>query len=221
MCDDVPPSSECEVHLRRTFLEPGTYCVNITLEDSSSLALTTTTVTINKSQDTHGQLHKDMYSHILHMFTNLYKSILFSFVVSGQIDWLFCLSGCVPVVSKTSNAAVVVLSSTAVLVAVFAFVAYLVCKWVAMTCRGTYLYLKTCVLLFWPPPKYFHPLTRYLTFSRLPGVTRCIVPSVGHWWRTPAAQLGSEVAWFVWRRHYSPPVRRAITCWLRDAPCRL
>ncbi|XP_010734062.2 protein QNR-71 isoform X2 [Larimichthys crocea] len=84
MCDDVPPSSECEVHLRRTFLEPGTYCVNITLEDSSSLALTTTTVTINKSQDTH--------------------------------------------VSKTSNAAVVVLSSTAVLVAVFAFIAYLVCK---------------------------------------------------------------------------------------------
>ncbi|XP_045914577.1 protein QNR-71 isoform X1 [Micropterus dolomieu] len=84
MCDDVPPSSECEVHLRRTFLEPGTYCVNITLEDSSSLALTSTTVTINKSQDTP--------------------------------------------VSKTSRAAEVVLSSSAVLVAVFAFTAYLVCK---------------------------------------------------------------------------------------------
>ncbi|XP_070840980.1 protein QNR-71 isoform X2 [Chaetodon trifascialis] len=84
MCNDVPPLSACEVHLRRTFLEPGTYCVNITLEDSSSLALTSTTVTINKSQDTP--------------------------------------------VSKTSHAAEVVLSSTAVLVAVFAFIAYLVCK---------------------------------------------------------------------------------------------
>lgn len=60
MCDDVPPSSECEVHLRRTFVEPGTYCVNITLEDSSSLALTSTTVTINKSQDAPGWSHTDI-----------------------------------------------------------------------------------------------------------------------------------------------------------------
>nr|XP_046272751.1 protein QNR-71 isoform X2 [Scatophagus argus] len=84
MCDDVPPSSECEVRLRRTFREPGTYCVNITLEDSSSLALTSTTITINKSQ----------YSPV----------------------------------SKTSHATEVVLSSTAVLMAVFAFIAYLFCK---------------------------------------------------------------------------------------------
>ncbi|XP_076610875.1 protein QNR-71 isoform X2 [Chaetodon auriga] len=84
MCNDVPPLSACEVHLRRTFLEPGTYCVNITLEDSNSLALTSTTVTINKSQDAP--------------------------------------------VSKKSHAAEVVLSSTAVLVAAFAFIAYLVCK---------------------------------------------------------------------------------------------
>ncbi|XP_016896486.1 protein QNR-71 [Cynoglossus semilaevis] len=84
MCDDVPPSSECEVHLRRTFLEPGTYCVNITLEDSSSLALASTTVTINKSQDAPG--------------------------------------------ARTSHSAEVVLSSSAVLVAVFAFIAYLVYK---------------------------------------------------------------------------------------------
>ncbi|XP_041810824.1 protein QNR-71 [Chelmon rostratus] len=84
MCNDVPPLSACEVHLRRTFLEPGTYCINITLEDSNSLALTSTTVTINKSQETP--------------------------------------------VSKPSHAAEVVLSSTAVLVAVFAFIAYLVCK---------------------------------------------------------------------------------------------
>lgn len=58
MCDDVPPTSQCEVYLRRRFLEPGTYCVNITLEDSSSLALASTTVTINKSQDAPGELHK-------------------------------------------------------------------------------------------------------------------------------------------------------------------
>nr|XP_020469915.1 transmembrane glycoprotein NMB [Monopterus albus] len=50
-CDDVPPSSECEVHLRRTFLEPGTYCVNITLMDSSSTTLARTAVSINKSQN--------------------------------------------------------------------------------------------------------------------------------------------------------------------------
>ncbi|XP_034401923.1 protein QNR-71 isoform X2 [Cyclopterus lumpus] len=84
VCDDVPPSSECEVHLRRTFPEPGTYCINITLENSRSLTRTSTTVTINKSQDTP--------------------------------------------VSMTSHTVEVVLSSTAVLVAIFAFVAYLVCK---------------------------------------------------------------------------------------------
>ncbi|XP_057684355.1 protein QNR-71 isoform X2 [Corythoichthys intestinalis] len=52
MCNDVPPSTKCEVQLRRTFPQPGTYCVNITLEDSHSLTLTSTTVTINKSQAT-------------------------------------------------------------------------------------------------------------------------------------------------------------------------
>ncbi|XP_039977959.1 protein QNR-71 isoform X2 [Xiphias gladius] len=82
MCDDVPPSSECEVHLRRTFLEPGTYCINITLEDSSSLALASTTVTISKSQDTPAP--------------------------------------------NTPHTAEVILSSSAMLVALFAFIAYLV-----------------------------------------------------------------------------------------------
>uniref|UniRef100_A0A668AIU8 Glycoprotein nmb n=1 Tax=Myripristis murdjan TaxID=586833 RepID=A0A668AIU8_9TELE len=82
VCDDVPPSSDCEVRLRRTFLEPGTYCVNITLEDTSSLALASTTVTISKSQDTPGRHHT----------------------------------------------AEVVLSSSAVLVAIFAFIAFLVYK---------------------------------------------------------------------------------------------
>ncbi|XP_074469897.1 protein QNR-71 isoform X1 [Sebastes fasciatus] len=84
MCDDVPPSAVCEVHLMRTFPVPGTYCVNITLEDSRSLTVTTTTVTINKSQDAP--------------------------------------------VPKTSHTAGVVLASTAVLVAAFAFIAYLACK---------------------------------------------------------------------------------------------
>uniref|UniRef100_H3DK59 Glycoprotein (transmembrane) nmb n=1 Tax=Tetraodon nigroviridis TaxID=99883 RepID=H3DK59_TETNG len=54
-CDDVPPLSECEVRLQRSFAEPGTYCVNITLEDSGSVALASTTVTINKSQDAPGR----------------------------------------------------------------------------------------------------------------------------------------------------------------------
>ncbi|XP_071752679.2 protein QNR-71 [Centroberyx gerrardi] len=84
VCDDVPPSSDCEVRLRRTFLEPGTYCVNITLEDSSSLALASTTVTVSKTQDTP--------------------------------------------VSQTPHTAEVVLSSSAVLVAIFAFMAFLVYK---------------------------------------------------------------------------------------------
>lgn len=70
MCNDVPPLSACEVHLTRTFLEPGTYCVNITLEDSNSLALTSTTVTINKSQDAPGRLRKDVYSRLPCILTN-------------------------------------------------------------------------------------------------------------------------------------------------------
>ncbi|CAB1320577.1 unnamed protein product [Coregonus sp. 'balchen'] len=85
VCDDVPPSSGCEVHLRRTFLEPGTYCVNITLEDASSLALATTTITIsNTDPDTP--------------------------------------------VSKAPHAAEVVLSSSAILVAIFTFIAFIVYK---------------------------------------------------------------------------------------------
>lgn len=165
MCDDVPPSSDCEVHLRRRFPEPGTYCVNITLEDSRSMALTSTTVTINKSQDTPGRLLKDMYSPLPCMFTrhsfDFLKYVLIinpfcltsSFVERWHID-VFCLSACfcplslwfsVPAVSKTSRAAAVVLSSTAVLVAVFAFIAYLVCKWVVITC----IYSTYCGMGTW------------------------------------------------------------------------
>ncbi|KAM9383958.1 protein QNR-71 isoform 2-T2 [Pholidichthys leucotaenia] len=81
MCNDVTPSPECVVHLKRRFLEPGTYCVNITLEDSLNLALASTTVAI-KSQET-------------------------------------------PVL-KTHHTAEVVLSTSAVLVVIFAFIGYLV-----------------------------------------------------------------------------------------------
>ncbi|XP_031442515.1 protein QNR-71 [Clupea harengus] len=83
-CDDVPMvPMGCQVILRRTFHEPGTYCVNIILEDDKSRSLATTTVTIDKSTDK---------------------------------------------VSKSSRAAEVVLSSSAVLVAVFAFIAFMVYK---------------------------------------------------------------------------------------------
>ncbi|KAM9414684.1 protein QNR-71-like isoform 1-T1 [Salvelinus alpinus] len=86
VCEDVPPSSECKVHLRRTFLEPGTYCVNITLEDTSSLALTTTTtITISNTDPDTPE-------------------------------------------SKAPHAAEVVLSSSAILVAIFAFTAFIVYK---------------------------------------------------------------------------------------------
>lgn len=113
MCDDVPPSSACEVHLTRTFLEPGTYCVNITLEDSSSLALASTTITINKSQDPPGESHRQMCNVFLHP-THVHKSY----------NYIFWPVSVVP--KKVSHTAEVVLSSSAVLVAVFALIAYLV-----------------------------------------------------------------------------------------------
>ncbi|XP_024296749.1 protein QNR-71 isoform X2 [Oncorhynchus tshawytscha] len=83
VCDDVPPSLGCEVRLRRTFLEPGIYCVNITLEDASSMALATITIS-NTDPDTP--------------------------------------------VSKAPHTAEVVLSSSAILVAIVAFIAFIVYK---------------------------------------------------------------------------------------------
>uniref|UniRef100_A0A8C6U8T0 Glycoprotein (transmembrane) nmb n=1 Tax=Neogobius melanostomus TaxID=47308 RepID=A0A8C6U8T0_9GOBI len=52
LCDDLPPSPQCLVHLRRSFSKPGTYCVNITLEDSHSVALASTKVSISKRPHT-------------------------------------------------------------------------------------------------------------------------------------------------------------------------
>ncbi|KAG7457484.1 hypothetical protein MATL_G00227630, partial [Megalops atlanticus] len=82
VCDDVPPSSECEVTLKRTFQQPGTYCVNITLEGVASLALASTHVTIG----------------------------------AGEKG---------PAAPHTTE---VVLSATAILVAIFAFIAFMVYK---------------------------------------------------------------------------------------------
>ncbi|XP_061112059.1 LOW QUALITY PROTEIN: protein QNR-71 [Conger conger] len=46
VCEDVARGTGCEVTLRHTFLQPGSYCVNITLEGGASLALASTHVTI-------------------------------------------------------------------------------------------------------------------------------------------------------------------------------
>ncbi|XP_066531830.1 protein QNR-71 [Hoplias malabaricus] len=85
LCDDVQPSAEdCQVSLKRTFQEPGTYCVNITLGMSGGLALATTTVTVGDHPD---------------------KGL-----------------------TKSPRVAEMVLSSTAVIVAIFAFIAFMVYK---------------------------------------------------------------------------------------------
>ncbi|XP_028847467.1 protein QNR-71-like isoform X2 [Denticeps clupeoides] len=53
VCDAVPlVPLGCQVSLNRTFRQAGTYCVNITLEDSRSMSLATTTVTISSAERT-------------------------------------------------------------------------------------------------------------------------------------------------------------------------
>lgn len=146
----------------------------------------------------------------------LTKSILLNMQLCRKLDGLLF---CVSVVSKTSHAAEVVLSSTAVLVAVFAFIAYLVCRWAAVTCEVEPSSLNICVSL--RAALSFHRYCCSHTLSSLPGGTRCTDPFAGRWWRTPATVPGSEVGWSAWGRRCSPPARRAITCWLTDAPCRL
>ncbi|XP_018605844.2 protein QNR-71 isoform X1 [Scleropages formosus] len=91
ICNDIPPSAECKVMLKRTFLQPGTYCVNISLEGSSSFALASTHVTTNVT--TH--------------------------VTIGTGD---------KAVAKPLQATEVVLSASAILVAIFAFVGFMVYK---------------------------------------------------------------------------------------------
>lgn len=55
----------------------------------------------------------------------------------------------------------------------------------------------------------------------LPGVTRRTVPSADPCWRTPAATRGWRGACSTCGAPSSRPMRRAITCWPRGAPCRL
>ncbi|KAL0961833.1 hypothetical protein UPYG_G00332270, partial [Umbra pygmaea] len=79
VCDDVLPSSGCEVHLRRSFLEPGTYCVNVTLEDTGSLALATTTVTIgNADPDT--PVYKAPNSTVVVLSSSAFLAAIFAFI---------------------------------------------------------------------------------------------------------------------------------------------
>ncbi|XP_069816563.1 protein QNR-71-like [Dendropsophus ebraccatus] len=49
VCDAVPPSDQCLLTLRRTF-QPGSYCVNITLSDNTSLVLTSMLLSIDGSK---------------------------------------------------------------------------------------------------------------------------------------------------------------------------
>ncbi|KAF7237752.1 Protein QNR-71 [Varanus komodoensis] len=46
-CDPVDLAEECLLTIRRAFNESGTYCVNITLGDATSLALTSTLISIS------------------------------------------------------------------------------------------------------------------------------------------------------------------------------
>ncbi|KAH0627393.1 hypothetical protein JD844_003028 [Phrynosoma platyrhinos] len=46
-CDPVDITDECLLTIRRAFNESGTYCVNITLGDAASLALTSTLISIS------------------------------------------------------------------------------------------------------------------------------------------------------------------------------
>ncbi|KAM9308824.1 transmembrane glycoprotein NMB [Gastrophryne carolinensis] len=52
VCDQIPASDQCLLTLRRTFPEPGSYCVNITLSDGASLALASTLVSVDGGSGT-------------------------------------------------------------------------------------------------------------------------------------------------------------------------
>nr|XP_033786767.1 transmembrane glycoprotein NMB isoform X2 [Geotrypetes seraphini] len=52
VCDKVTTTDQCLLTLRRSFSEPGTYCVNITLNDEASLALASTVVSIDGAYST-------------------------------------------------------------------------------------------------------------------------------------------------------------------------
>ncbi|KAG8452450.1 hypothetical protein GDO86_004297 [Hymenochirus boettgeri] len=47
VCDDVEPSTDCQLVLRRTFNESGQFCVNVSLTDAVSLAVASTQVSVS------------------------------------------------------------------------------------------------------------------------------------------------------------------------------
>ncbi|NWS12209.1 QNR71 protein, partial [Pachyramphus minor] len=52
VCDPVAISDECLLTIRRSFEEPGTYCINITLGDDSSQALASALISVNRGEST-------------------------------------------------------------------------------------------------------------------------------------------------------------------------
>ncbi|NXK34742.1 QNR71 protein, partial [Piprites chloris] len=52
VCDPVDISDECLLTIRRSFEEPGTYCINITLGDDSSQALASALISVNGGEST-------------------------------------------------------------------------------------------------------------------------------------------------------------------------
>ncbi|NWI53540.1 QNR71 protein, partial [Calyptomena viridis] len=52
VCDPIVVSDECLLTVRRAFEEPGTYCINITLGDDTSQALTSALISVNGGEST-------------------------------------------------------------------------------------------------------------------------------------------------------------------------
>ncbi|NWI92479.1 QNR71 protein, partial [Pitta sordida] len=52
VCDPVVISDECLLTIRRAFEGPGTYCINITLGDDTSQALTSALISVNGGEST-------------------------------------------------------------------------------------------------------------------------------------------------------------------------
>ncbi|XP_023681087.1 protein QNR-71 [Paramormyrops kingsleyae] len=78
ICDPVPPSERCLVTLRRTFQQPGTYCVNISLPGSHSRTLASTRVTIGSG----GSVSKPMQATVVVLSTSAVLAAIFAFIAS-------------------------------------------------------------------------------------------------------------------------------------------
>ncbi|NXP17741.1 QNR71 protein, partial [Scytalopus superciliaris] len=52
VCDPIAISDECLLTIRRSFEEPGTYCINITLGDDTSQALASALISVNGGEFT-------------------------------------------------------------------------------------------------------------------------------------------------------------------------